>query len=232
MRTVRGVLRRRGAEVGLSRYRLLDAPHKGLRHLLGQWALAAGNTDVDDASELADFISLTSRVRLLLEDHARNEDEWVFPLAEARQPGACAGLHDAHERLDALLEEVFTSIEALGEKSTADDSWSMYLAVTEFQARYLMHLLEEERVLEPMLWSLYTDEELQIAEAKVAQGIDPALLLMWFAACAPARTLAEDAEVLINVRGVLPPEAFAQVLTVIEGELPAPRYSALISRLY
>lgn len=215
----------------MSRYRLLDPPHKGIRHVLGQWALAAGSTDVRDRDELAAFTALTSKVLLLLEDHASNEEEWVFPLAEARQAGASAALHSEHEQLDELLHRVTSAIDLLGDESTEDDISAMYLAVTEFQARYLLHLLEEERVLEPILWSLYTDDELASAEAKVAQGIDPGMLLLWFAACAPARTITEDAEVLRNVRQVLPSELFAQVLAAIESELPSERYSALLDQI-
>lgn len=215
----------------MDRYRLLDPPHKGIRHLLGQWALATGNTDVHNADELAALKSLTNRVVFLLEDHARNEEEWIFPLAESRAPGSTTHILAEHEDMDNLLAQVATRIYALGAESTLEEVSGVYLALTHFQAHYLLHLLEEEQNFEPLLWSLYTDEELQEAEAKVAQNLDPQVLLMWFAVCVPARSIPEDAAVLRNIRQVLPTEQFDSVLAAIEPELPLERFSALLNEL-
>lgn len=215
----------------VNRYRLLDPPHKGIRNLLGMWSLASGSTDVRDTAELEALKQFTARVVALLEDHAHNEEAWVFPLLEARAPGTVAALHHEHERLDAQLRVVRDTISALTDASDSEAVLAAHLAVTEFQARYLLHLIEEDTEFEPRLWALYSDEELMAAEAAVAVDLDPALLLQWFEICAPARTIAEDIDVLRNVRAVLPPEAFSAVLAAIERTMPSQRFESIIQRL-
>lgn len=216
----------------MNRYRLLDAPHKGLRNLLGQWALVSGNCDPRVPEDLERLKSLTAHVVTMLEDHAANEERWVFPLAEARMPGATSALHADHENLDALLVSVTGKIERLSADSTPEVLSDMHLAVTQFQGCYLIHLVEEERDFEPLLWELYTDEELQAAEAEVAQSLNPALLLDWFAICAPARTDAENLEVLRNVHTVLPKEAFDAILARLSEVLPPSRYATIVEELF
>jgi len=215
----------------MARYRLLDPPHKGIRHLLGQWSLASGNTDPRVPGEWDRFTTLTALVVTMLEDHGRNEEEWVFPLLDARIPQGSHALHADHEQLDTLLAGVNRAIQALDTSASADEMHAVHLLVSEFHARYLLHMIQEETTLEPALWDLYSDEELMAAEAAVAQSVDPQLLLEWFRACAPARTVREDVEVLRNVRVVLPPEAFAAVLDVVASALPEDRFSQILAAL-
>lgn len=215
----------------MTRYRLLDPPHKGIRNLLGRWSLASGSTDVRTPAELHELQSLTAMVVALLEDHAANEADWIFPLLEARAPGSTAQLLHEHEELDAELLAARDQVMALASTSTVDEVLDAHLAVTAFQAHYLLHLVEEERDFEPRLWALYSDAELRGAEASVAASLDPSLLLSWFAVCAPARTVAENVDVLSNVRAVLPPEAFGAVLETLHRELPPARLEAILSAL-
>jgi hypothetical protein len=215
----------------MERYRLLDPPHKGLRYALAQWALASGNTDQRSETEVAEFQAMTTLVASLLEDHARNEEEWVFPLLTARIPDGAAGLHAEHEHLDASFGAVVAAIGEIHQGTTDDAMHAIHMAVTSFQAQYLLHMIEEETTLEPALWDLYTDDELRAAEAAVAQSIDPELLLAWFRVCAPARTIREDVDVLTNIRGVLPPEAFQVILSTLEDSMTPPRFAAVVQRL-
>jgi len=208
--------------------RLLDPPHKGIRHLLGQFSLVAGRTDYDDPQELGVLRSLAHRVLTLLEEHARNEDDVIFPLLEAKEPGSTAALHADHAVLDASLASIVSRLDAMDGSQTREDAHAVYLDVTEFQARYLLHLVREEHDFEPRLWPHYSDDELRAAEAVIAQTMSPELLLAWFAVCAPARTIAENREVLANVKGVLPAEVYASIIDTLRPEFPAGRLERIL----
>jgi hypothetical protein len=208
--------------------RLLDPPHKGIRHLLGQFSLVAGRTDYTDLVELAELRDLAHRVLTLLEEHARNEDDVIFPMLEAKSPGATSALHDDHSVLDASLESIVSRLDAMDGTSSREDAHALYLDVTEFQARYLLHLVREERDFEPQLWPRYTDDELRAGEAVIAQTMSPELLMAWFTVCAPARTITENREVLTNVKGVLPPEIYAGIIETLRPEFPAGRLETIL----
>ena len=208
--------------------RLLDPPHKGIRHLLGQFALVAGRTDYTDPAELAELREVAHRVLTLLEEHARNEDDVIFPLLDAKNPGASALLHADHDLLDASLESIVARLDAMDGMQSREEAHALYLDVTEFQAKYLLHMVSEERDFEPMLWSHYSDDELRAGEAVIAQTMSPDLLMAWFTVCAPARTITENREVLTNVKGVLPPEVYAEIIETLRPEFPAGRLETIL----
>jgi hypothetical protein len=161
------------------------------------------------------------RVLTLLEEHARNEDDVIFPLLDAKNPGASAFLHADHDVLDASLESIVARLDAMDGMQSREEAHVLYLDVTEFQAKYLLHMVREERDFEPMLWSHYSDDELRAGEAVIAQTMSPDLLMAWFTVCAPARTITENREVLTNVKGVLPPEVYAGIIETLRPEFPA-----------
>lgn len=195
--------------------------------ILGSWSLAAGRTDYTDPDDVRSFQELSARVATLLADHARNEDEHVLPLLERAAPGASADAHREHEDLEAELAPILAAIEALD--CAHADQHDLYLAITQFQAHYLLHLVEEERVIEPALWKHYTDEELLADEAEVVQDIPFDLLLQWFAVCVPARTIAENRQVLAGVRSAVPAEAFEQIVEALRPVSSPERLSAMLA---
>lgn len=208
--------------------RLLDPPHKGIRHLLGQFALMAGRTDYTDPAELAGLRDMAHRVLTLLEEHARNEDDVIFPMLEAKSPGATASLHADHDLLDASLESIVVRLDSMDGTQSREEAHALYLDVTEFQAKYLLHLVREEREFEPTLWPYYSDDELRAGEAVIAQTMSPELLMAWFTVCAPARTIVENREVLTNVKSVLPAEVYAGIIETLRPEFPAGRLETIL----
>lgn len=208
--------------------RLLDPPHKGIRHLLGQFALVAGRTDYTDPTELAELREMAHRVLTLLEEHARNEDDVIFPMLEVKSPGATASLHADHDVLDTSLASIVDRLDVMDGTQSREDAHALHLDVTEFQAKYLLHLVREERDFEPMLWPHYSDDELRAGEAVIAQTMSPELLMAWFTVCAPARTITENREVLTNVKGVLPPEVYAGIIEILRPEFPAGRLETIL----
>ncbi len=55
----------------------------------------------------------------------------------------------------------------------------------------------------------------------------PAMLMDWFRAIAPARTVEENQQVLRDFAAAAPPEATAQVLATLREVLPPERYDAV-----
>ena len=214
----------------MTRFRLLDPPHKGLRFALGALALQAGRTDGSDPEEVASLKDVARRTLALLEEHARNEDDHVFALLERKVPGATTDLHRDHVVLDEQALAIVSAIDELDGSQSLDDLHEIYLNITKFEADYLVHLLHEERTIEPMLWEHYTDEELIAGEVEVATSMPFEVLLEWFAVCVPARTGAENAAVLANMKTAVPPEAFEAILGAIRPQITVERFADILTR--
>lgn len=221
----------------MNRYRVLEAPHKGIRHLLGEWALVSGNADASCAADIDALQSLTRLCVTLLEDHARNEDAWILPLLEATAPGSTHELDVEHQLMDESLIALSAQICAFdpdghgSEQDRAEEMDRLHREVTRFQARYLLHMYEEEATIHPALWDGYTDEELREAEARVAVNLDPALLLEWFRVCAPARPVADMRAVLQGLQPALPQEAFDGILAVLDSSMSEDRLHRIVDDL-
>jgi hypothetical protein len=56
------------------------------------------------------------------------------------------------------------------------------------------------------------------------------VLLEWFAVCVPARTMAENAAVLANMKTAVPPEAFEAILGAIRPQISAERFADILTR--
>ncbi len=215
----------------MPRFRPLDPPHKGLRHLLGLLALEAGRTDYSDPAEVGRLQDIGQLTFDLLADHAHTEDVHVLEPLEERAPGAAGALEADHVAFHERELELRSALAALDDGVTDDQAHDLYLSITAFQADYLRHLLLEETVVEPIIWQHFTDEELIADQVEIGQAMSPETLLAWFRAIAPARTVSENRQVVSDFAAAAPPEATAAVLATLRAALSADRYEALVADL-
>lgn len=211
--------------------RPLDPPHKGLRNLMGQVSLMIGQTEFDDEESVARLQGAGAELFHLLDLHAHEEETHVLGPLEERAPGAGRLDREQHELLEEQAHALRDRLRGFDGHQTDEDGQAFLLDFTEFQAAYLLHMVEEERVTEPLVRRHFTDDELIADQVAIAQEMAFTDLLGWFRAIAPARRLSENVQVLSGFRAAAPPEAYAAVRQTLSEALPAETFDQLMAAL-
>jgi len=211
-----------------SRLRPLDPPHKGLRNALGVLSLQAGRTDFGDAGSVADLQATAAGVWAVLRDHARLEDEYIFARLERVVPGATAPAAEQHPELAAAVDDLEEMLAGYDGTQSNDEGHRFVLALVDFQARYLAHLVLEETVIEPLLLEHVTDEEFAADQQAVVQEADPATLLLWFRYIVPARRPVDSRPILANFVANAPAPAVDAVRSVLAEVLDEQTFRAVL----
>lgn len=213
----------------MDRLRPLDPPHKGLRLALASLSSQAGRTDFDDANSVAQLQDLWSEVRTLLDDHAHQEDAFIFGPLDRAVPGASDHSRAEHVALHASMERIDRSMRTFEGSNSNDEGHQLVLAISEFHANYLLHMIDEERTTERLLLEHVTDEQMATDQDAIMQQMQFETLLLWFKYIVPSRRVADNRAVLEIFTSAAPPEAVAAVMGVLE-EVESPDRFALMTR--
>lgn len=173
--------------------------HKGIRAALFEACLRAGRTGEADACA-GDVRAFVQDVLRFVVHHGENEDLLMVPSMEAHLPRVARAMSEAHRALEA-------EIAALREAAVRLPMDELYLALAEFTARYLDHMLVEERDVDPALR--------RVLDADTLAG---------FGRDAVARTAPADQRMMLGfMLPAMTPDARAALLA----RLPAPVADAL-----
>lgn len=213
------------------RIKSFDAPHKGLRNVLGQFSLLAGQTDYGNPEQVATLKTLGHEMFTLLNDHVHTENEFTLKHLEERVKGASVhDLHD-HEVLEKEQDVLQDSLNTLNGKQSADEGHRFYLAFSKYHSRYLEHIHEEETVTELLLQQNFTDEELIQHRVEIMQRIQFPILLLWLKYTIPAQSEENRVGMLSAFKANAPKEAFDAVLATIKPVMKEEDYASLIKKL-
>lgn len=202
------------------------ASHKGLRHALGRFQLQAGATDYAEPHAVRSLRARGAELELLLGHHLLAENR--FFLAPLRARDEAAAEHDLaeHERLESLQGRMFAALASLATSSDPAQGRDFYLLVTEFHARYLEHILHEERVTEPRLFALFTEDEVARFSADLVAAVELPVLIASLKHIVPAQPLVEGRALLARLRGA---PFFPQLLEALRSELDPDALDALLA---
>lgn len=207
-----------------TRLKTFEIPHKGLRNLLAQLSMLAGNTDFSDAAQVTRLHRLGRTLFQLLTEHARDEDEVVLAALEQRQPGAANANSEEHEmiekeqaKLEQMLEDLVAHVRQGEPAGILADQF--YMALNHFQSGYLMHMLGEEEETQRMLWKHFTDAELIEMRKQIIARISPISMLNWYRFSAPAMSHEGRVAWLTAAKAGAPAPFFEQVMETLEGVL-------------
>ncbi len=214
----------------MDRLKSLDPPHKGLRNILSQFSLLAGNTDYKSNTEIERLKSLGEDLFLLLKNHTKNEDLFILaPLREKylEETKYFENLHSTLAQMEYKLKSTLDSFDGTQSDEMGHD---FYLSFTEFHAEFLNQIANEDRNLEKDMQAAFTDEELVQHQIAIMKDMDFPTLLLWFKYIVPARRIEENVQVLKAFKSS-GTEAFEAVLNVIRPQLSEERYNAIVSRV-
>jgi len=162
----------------VQRIDLLQFIHKALRHAILTTNLESGRVDYADADATRRIHDAWTRLRENIAHHADHEDEFIFPLLDARSPGEAAGLKRDHEMIQTLEADMSDLVERLSTETDANVrrllGSEFHRAMQHYTTVCLSHFDDEERHLMPRLWALYDDDALEAAYGQIMATIGPA----------------------------------------------------------
>jgi hypothetical protein len=215
----------------MSRLRPLDPPHKGIRNALGQASISIDSLDCGSIESIDDFRVLIHQVATILHDHAQQEDNYIFAPAERVQPGLTHTYSQNHEELHNALVKIVADAEALNVTSSQESIEALGLAFHQFHRDYLEHMIDEEKNIETVLLSHFSDEDLMADQGEIMSQMPFETLLLWFRFIVPSRSISDNRQVLSGFSASAPPEAVEAVRAVLRDVLPPERFAAITNNL-
>lgn len=189
------------------RFNLFNRAHKAIRALLCNTLLQVQKTDFTSPGATGCVAGI--RVVLeVLQEHAYLEDHFIFPLLQSNAPSLAAFFEKQHHQDELLTQDVEAALTGFENASGEQEQLLTGIVILEqyaaFVAFNLSHMNMEEQLINPFLWTLYSDAELvqRVTEAlQKAPPVHDDLLLrlmienqnsrelaVWFAAMGPEAT--------------------------------------------
>jgi Hemerythrin HHE cation binding domain len=217
------------------RYDIYGPIHKGLRKAQCDLLARIGNTDFDDNRATASLLSDMRGLLALAAAHVEHEDRHIHDALRARDAGSVDRLehqHDDHRGAFAEFETLLGRIEAAGANERSALGRRLYLAFGNYVAHDLEHMLEEETVAAPQLWSLLSDAELMAIENRIVGSLPPEKAMAFMRLMIPAINPLERATLLGGMKQQAPREAFDAVIEfAARPNLSAAEFADLARRL-
>lgn len=167
------------------RYDIYMGIHKALRAFMTETLMALGRMDCDAAVDVAIALAQVRELLHACEGHLEHENHFVHAAMEKRRPGSSARIVDEHiehrheiERLRAMVACVETATDAERRVSALN----LYREFALFVASNFEHMQREESDHNKVLWSAYSDAELNQVEAELKASIPPrdmAIIMRW-----------------------------------------------------
>jgi len=152
------------------RYDFYGPIHKGLRKAQSDLLVRLGNEDFGDARASAELLADMREFLALAAAHMEHEHHHIHDALRSHGADCVDRLdeqHDARRAAFAKIEAMLEDIEA-GTAERTILGRRLYLAFSAYVARDLEHMLEEETVAAPQLWSLFSDAELISSPASIS----------------------------------------------------------------
>lgn len=220
----------------MNRFKLAEAPHKGLRNALSQLSFLAGNTNYINKEKVKELHSLGKDIFLLLKEHSNDENTVVLPRLEKRVAGSSKHDLDDHEEIEKLQRQLEEQLDNIYSKAMAGgDSTELggdfYFSFSKFHSRYLMHMADEETETAKLLWDNFTDEELIEMRNVIISRYKLELLLKWQRFILPALSRSQRTFIIKGVKAAAPQNISDMFMEICKQQLPADDYNDLLSQL-
>ena len=196
------------------RHDLYGLVHKALRMAQCQMLVRLGQFDFVHGN----VSGLVEELRGLLAmgaGHIAHEEAHIHGALEARAPGGTLVLdeqHVSHRAQFVVLEALLAELEMAEAHHRAAIGRRLYLGYSRFIAEDFEHMLEEETVTAPLLWSLFDDGEIRGIEGAIVGSIPPEKEIMFMRLMIPAANRDERLNLLAGMKLHAPKEVFTAVL--------------------
>ncbi|MBW2528285.1 MAG: hemerythrin domain-containing protein [Deltaproteobacteria bacterium] len=216
------------------RFDLYRKIHKGIRRAMFQVTERLGSTDYRNDDEVTARCAELEELLGFLARHGEHEDRFIHRPLEAKLPDLFKRFDEDHARHDDSMKELQTRCEELKgapEQARPELGFALYFAVAEFVADFVRHVAWEERLINPELWELHSDQELMAIQGQILESQPPPERALGLRYMLPALDPTERAQLLGAVKAMSPPEAFGAVCDLAQSVLDEPSWTRLSSDL-
>ena len=208
--------------------------HKGLRLALTNMLTRLGTASGGEREQLWELVDDLDGVLFLFDRHVAHEEEHIHPALDALSPGASWRVeadHAEHAEHAARLQRLGAAlIDASPERAPAILR-TLHLDFSSFVADNLMHMHLEETVVQPLLESLMSPEDLQRLEIEIVSSIGPEVMMAFMRVMVPANDPVTRAMMLAGAQQGVASEVFLDVLQAFRPTLSELDWMDLIARL-
>lgn len=209
------------------RMNIYGFPHKGLRNLLSQLSMLSGNTDYSNSESLVKLKSLTSELVILLDLHNQAEEDFLLPALEAHVSGSTKENIEEHELIEKEVNAFDELLKNITTESTPDLGAKFYESISNFHARYIIHMAMEEGEMNSVIWANLTDEKLLELQGEIMAALSPEHTMMWFKYIVPALNPFERSIIMGSFKANAPLEFFNAVFEMLKEHLTKNELSQL-----
>lgn len=216
-----------------NRYNTFRLIHKGLRALLYAASVKIQQADlgsVDEGKPVVDEIQLLIS---LFETHAHSEDVYYNEPLEKLKPDVANLFEKEHEE-DHRLGNKLLSIIAKWKTATDNESrltfgQELFYSFNEYIAFNLYHMNKEETMLNEVMWSVYSDEQIAGMEQKAVQNISPDNMGEYGKWILRGNNNEDIAGWISEIKHGAPAEVYTWIHGLAKQELNAERFSAIMN---
>jgi len=224
--------RQNGAQAG--RVDIYAGIHKAVRAFLCDTLTRLARLDLEDPDELSGAVLQVRELLAFCEHHIHNEERFVHPAMEARQPGSSVDTADDHlhhaQSVAAMLADCATMETQRG--AERDAAWRrLQRQLAQFTGDNLLHMDVEETANNAVLHACYMDSELIGLHQQILAAMPPQELAAGLRWILIASSPAERAEVMAGIRADAPPPVFDAMLEMARQVLDARAWDKLAASL-
>ena len=208
--------------------------HKAVRSFLCDTLTRVARLDLEDEAEVADTLRQVRDLLEFCEHHIANEERFVHPAMEARQPGSAAGTaadHAHHAVEVAAMREDCATVES-GSTMQKEAAWRcLQRRLAQFTGDSLLHMDEEETANNAVLHACYTDAELIELHRQILASLPPEEMATDLCWILKGSSPAERVGLMAGIRGDAPPPVFDAMLALARQSLDASGWNKLAAAL-
>jgi hypothetical protein len=209
---------------------LYGAAHRGLRWAHATLLLRLGSTSPGDGAQTAQLLADLGGLLDLCTVHLNLEDRHYHPALERRSPGSSEANAETHTQHYAALAALRALLATVG---TDPAGWrGLYLAYASFVGEDLLHMSEEETVMQPRFEELYSPAELRQLNEDLVADISAADKVSFLRLMLPAANREGRIALLGPLQTSLPAGAFQGLLAALRPTLCEADFEYLVANLH
>lgn len=208
--------------------------HKAVRHFLCDTLTRVARLDLEQADDRADTLRQVRELLEFCEHHIANEERFVHPAMEARQPGSAAGTAAEHTHHASQVAAMRADCDAMetGSAAARTAAWRrLQRHLAQFTGDSLLHMETEETANNAVLQACYTDAELGDLHRQILAAIPPEELAIDLRWILKGSSPAERLQVMAGIRADAPPPVFEALLDLARQSLDASDWNKLAAAL-
>jgi hemerythrin-like domain-containing protein len=219
----------------MKRFNIFNQVHKGLRVALYETATGLQQADFTSEAESEEALTQAKEVIMLFNEHARKEDQFIFPALFQFEPSVVDAFKQEHIIGVALSGNINAAINHFEGLLKAIDRVAAGKRINndfvEFMVFNLQHMSKEEDVLNKLLWRYYSDVEIQQIQQQISESTAPWHQDFFDKWMLRGLNVAEAATWLHSVERTAPEVVYRTLFNKASQQLPKSRFRKLAESL-